>query len=366
MGLAWFIIMILIPLICFSYWIFFRPTSLWTGFFFTVLVGSLYLTLIINVEKISSRAAVWIAMPAIIVLLLVGVFGLFTGVIALFWNQRILIKRESFSLGNLLPMIVAIGLVLFEVLLFVFAIYVNNPWINLLYFLVTIFFGYTVSLFFFYFVTSVLYNHFPLFGKVDYIIVLGAGLIDGERVTPLLASRIDAGVALFNKQKQKKGSEPTIILSGGQGQDEKISEAQAMFNYITEKEYELGQVLLEEKSTNTNENLQFSETLIYQKDNIKNLNKKNIVVASNNYHVLRAGKLASKLGIFTRAVGSKTKLYYLPTAFIREYIGYLALTKKRHIWFFGIVLTGVALLGALQLFIMNLNWFLFQNLAKRN
>lgn len=353
LGLTWFIIMILIPLICFSYWIFFRPTSLWTGFFFTVLMGSLYLTLIINVEKVSSQLALVIALPAIFGLLLVGTFGMFTGVIALFWNQRALLKRERFSLGNLLPMIVAIGLVLFQVLLVVFAVYVNNPWLHLLLFLVTIVFGYTISLFFFYLVTSVLYNHFPLRGKVDYIIILGAGLIDGERVTPLLASRIDAGVALFQKQQLKKANEPTIILSGGQGADEKISEAQAMHNYIIEKEYELGQVFLEEKSTNTKENLQFSEAIIYQKDNIKNLNKKNIVVASNNYHVLRAGKLASKLGIFTRGVGSKTKLYYLPTAFIREYIGYLALTKKRHIWFFGIVLLGVALLGVLQYIVLN-------------
>jgi hypothetical protein len=121
--------MILIPVICFSYWIFFRPTSLWTGFFFTVLLGSLYLTLIINVEKISTQVAIWIAMPAIILILLVGFLGMFTGVVALFWNQRVLLKRESFSLGNLLPMIVAVGLLLFQILLLVAAIYINNPFL---------------------------------------------------------------------------------------------------------------------------------------------------------------------------------------------------------------------------------------------
>lgn len=354
MGLTWFIIMILIPLICFSYWIFFRPTSLWTGFFFTVLGGGLYLTLIFQIEKISQQAAIWLAMPAIILMMLVGVMGLFTGVIALFINQRIMLKREGFSLGNLLPLIVAIGLALFQVMLIVFAIYINNPWLNLLSFLVMMMFGYTISLFFFYLITTILYNHFPLLGKVDYIVVLGAGLIDGERVTPLLASRIDAGVKLFNKQKSKKGHEPTLILSGGQGPDEKISEAQAMMNYIEEQGYELGNVYLEEKSTNTQENLQFTEKLIYQKDNIKNLTKKNIVIASNNYHVLRAGKLAARSGIFTRAVGSKTKAYYLPAAFIREYIGYLALTKKRHIWFFSVVIVGVGLLALLQYIILNM------------
>ena len=354
MALAWFIIMIAIPLILFSYWIFFRPTSLWTGFFFLVLAGSLYLTLIIQVERFSSQLALLLAVPVIILLLLVGLFGMLTGVIALFWNERILLKREGFSLSNLLPMIVAVGLILFQVLLLIFAYYLDNPWISLLSFMVTICFAYTISLFFFYLVTSILYNHFPLVEKVDYIIILGAGLIDGERVTPLLASRIDAGVKLFNKQKTKKNNEPTIILSGGQGPDEKISEAQAMFNYIEEKGYELGAIHLEEKSTNTHENLQFSEKLIYQHDEIKNLNKKNIVIASNNYHLLRAGKLARNLGIFARGVGSKTKAYYLPTAFIREYIGYLALTKKRHLIFFGIVLAGVAGLGLLEFYVLNL------------
>lgn len=354
MGMTWFVIMIVIPLICFSYWIFFRPTSLWTGFFFTVLGGSLYLTLILQIEKVNQQLATIIALPIIIMLFLVGFLGLFTGVIALFINQRIMLKREGFSLGNLLPIIVAIGLVLFQVMIFVAAVYFNNPWLHLLTFLVTMIFGYTISLFFFYLITTILYNHFPLIGKVDYIVVLGAGLIDGERVTPLLASRIEAGIELYHKQKNKKGHEPTIILSGGQGADEKISEAQAMMNYIDEKGYELGSVYLEEKSTNTQENMQFSEKLIYQKDEIKNLNKKNIVIASNNYHVLRAGKLAARVGIFTRAVGAKTKAYYLPAAFIREYIGYLALTKKRHLWFFGIVLTGVGLLGLLQYIILSM------------
>lgn len=354
MALAWFIIMIAIPLILFSYWIFFRPTSLWTGFFFIVLLGSLYLTLILQVERVNTQVALLLAVPVVIVLLMVSFFGLLTGVIALFWNERTLLKREGFSLSNLLPMIVAIGLLLFEVTLFLLAIYIDNPWIQLLSFFVTICFGYVISIFFFYLVTSILYNCFPLVEKVDYIIVLGAGLIDGERVTPLLASRIDAGVKLFQKQKNKKNHEPTIILSGGQGPDEKISEAQAMFNYIEEQGYELGQVYLEEKSTNTKENLQFSEKIIYQNDNIKNLNKKNIVVASNNYHVLRAGKLASKLGIFARGVGSKTKAYYLPTAFIREYIGYLVLTKKRHIIVLGVALAGVVGLGLIEFYVLNL------------
>ena len=78
------------------------------------------------------------------------------------------------------------------------------------------------------------------------------------------------------------------------------------------------------------------------------------MIATSDYHLLRAGKLGNRLGIFVRGVGSKTKAYYLPTAFIREYIGYLALTKKRHIWFFSVVIVGVGLLALLQYIILNM------------
>ncbi|MFC6346698.1 YdcF family protein [Vagococcus carniphilus] len=351
LGLIWFIIGVLMPLICFSYWMYFRPTSLWTGFFFIMLAGFLYITLIIQLERVSSQLAIAVAMPGVIFLAIVGIFGLFTGVVALFWNERVLLKREGFSLSNLLPLLVALGLIAFQVMVVVLAYYGHNPYVIAFSMFISMCFSYVISVFFFYLITSFLYNVFPTFGKVDYIIVLGAGLIDGERVTPLLASRIDVAVKLFNKQKNKKNHEPTIILSGGQGPDEKISEAQAMMNYIVDKNYQLGSVYLEEKSKNTKENLQLSEAIAYQKDNIKNFNRKNIVIASNNYHILRAGKLAYQSGIFARGIGAKTKFYYLPTAFIREYIGYLALTKKRHLIIFGCIFFISLLMLALQLFV---------------
>ena len=352
MALGWYLITVGIPLICFLYWVFYRPTSLWTGFLLTVLLSTIYLTIIIRVEMHNATWAFYVALPAIFILFFVGLFGLLTGVIALFWNERILLKRERFSLSNLLPLIVAVGLVLFQILIVVASFYTKSQVLGLISGFVTVAFGYTIALFFFYFVTSVIYNHFPLYWKVDYIIILGAGLIDGERVTPLLAGRVDAGVKLYQKQLAKKNHQPTIILSGGQGPDEKISEAQAMFNYIEEQGYELGTVYLEEKSTNTKENLQFSEKIIYQQDKVKHLNKKNLVIATSDYHLLRAGKLGNRLGIFVRGVGSKTKAYYLPTAFIREYIGYLAMTKKRHILFFSTLLVLTLLFGLFEIFFL--------------
>ena len=76
------------------------------------------------------------------------------------------------------------------------------------------------------------------------------------------------------------------------------------------------------------------------------------MIATSDYHLLRAGKLGNRLGIFVRGVGSKTKAYYLPTAFIREYIGYLAMTKKRHILFFSTLLVLTLLFGLFEIFFL--------------
>lgn len=155
-----------------------------------------------------------------------------------------------------------------------------------------------------------------------------------DRVTPLLAARIDAGIAFYHKQFRRKKHQPTIILSGGQGADEGISEAQAMYIYIVETYGLEFPLYLENRSTTTLENLCFSEQLAIEKDGIESFKKSNIAVATSAYHLLRAGKIARTLKMIAFGVGGKTKLYYIPTAFIREFIGYMSLKK----WFHSIVL----------------------------
>ncbi|MGD6574786.1 YdcF family protein, partial [Xanthomonas citri pv. citri] len=95
-----------------------------------------------------------------------------------------------------------------------------------------------------------LVNFFP--GKVVYVVVVGAGMI-GDKVTPLLASRIDKGIAISQKQPGSK-----LIMSGGQGPDELIAEGQAMANYALEQGIPAEDISIENQSTNTEENLKFS------------------------------------------------------------------------------------------------------------
>lgn len=159
--------------------------------------------------------------------------------------------------------------------------------------------------------------------KYGYIIVLGSGLLNGKEVTPLLASRVDKSIEAYF---ENEGS--TLVLSGGQGPDEDISESQAMKNYALSKGVPEQAILMEDKSVNTEENLLFSKKLIDAKQSGA---QENILVVTTSYHVLRALLLAKNLGITCDGRGSKTKLYFSINAFIREWIAYLVMWRKQYI-----------------------------------
>lgn len=335
---------LLLPLFIFSYSIYQHPTSLWTGFWFLAFSGAIAILIILLLEMIYQPIALFFAVILGLLLITLGGFGIYATIIALFWNERILLKHERKSFSNMLPLILATALIGLEGTLFIVKTTISNETILKVFSFINIAFLYFALLFILYAITTILFNLFPLKSKIDYIIVLGAGL-NKDKVTPLLASRIEVAVTLYQAQIAK-GFHPTIILSGGQGSDELISEAQAMSNYLAEKYPSIQKVYLEDKSTTTRENILFSQTIAQKNDGIRDFANQKVVVASNNYHLLRAGKIAQSLGLKFRGTGSKTRLYYLPTAFIREYIGYLVMTKRTHLITIGIffILTVVPLL----------------------
>lgn len=117
----------------------------------------------------------------------------------------------------------------------------------------------------------------------DYVIVLGAQ-IKGTRVTKSLAKRLDKAY-----EYAVENEECIIIVSGGQGVGEDTTEAAAMKKYLVDKGLEADRIIEEGKSTTTKENLLFSM------DIIGNMDAK-VVIATNNFHVFRAKKLAGKMG----------------------------------------------------------------------
>lgn len=123
--------------------------------------------------------------------------------------------------------------------------------------------------------------------KADYVIVLGAQ-IRGEHITKSLKKRLDATIEYY-----KENQDIMIIVSGGQGEGEEISEAFAMKGYLEENDIPSDIIIMEDKSTTTNENLRYSYEIICERGD----EDANILICSNNFHIFRAVKLANHIGI---------------------------------------------------------------------
>lgn len=161
----------------------------------------------------------------------------------------------------------------------------------------------------------------------DYIIILGCKIRNDGSLTPLLKGRVDRAIEFRNEQLKITGKDLIFVPSGGKGNDEIISEAEAMKKYLLKQGIKEKNILLENKSKNTYENIKFSYKLIKNK-------KANIAFSTTNYHVMRAGLIATEQGIKMDGIGSKTKSYFWINAFIREFIGTLYSESNKHIIFF--------------------------------
>ena len=260
--------------------------------------------------------------------LLIPIIIVFSGIFLIF-NGFILLKKEGFSKANLLSPIMGIVILLFFVFMWIRAGFVTtdyNHWINI----PVVFIIYTYIIFGFAFVGFMMYScvylWLPKKQHYDFIIIHGAGLLDGERVTPLLKRRIDKAVQAF---QQSKNPHIRLIASGGQGSDEKISEAQAMYNYLVENtDVPKEAIILEEKSTTTYENLLFSKEI-----GEKLIENPRFLFVTNDYHVFRTSTYARQIGMQGDGLGCSTASYYIPSAFIREYVAMCVKMKKLFIGF---------------------------------
>ena len=188
--------------------------------------------------------------------------------------------------------------------------------------LVAIFIGSSVLYISFWILAFVLYMIFmqimPHIREFDYLIIHGAGLLKGDKVSKLLANRIDKAIKIYNKSKRK----PVIIPSGGQGRDETISEAEAMKKYLLEHEIPEEHIILEDKSKNTMENLENSKNIIFSQGG-----KHRVALVTSNYHVYRCLLYAKSMKLTCTGIGAHVAWYYWPSAVIREFVAVFT-TKK--------------------------------------
>jgi len=142
------------------------------------------------------------------------------------------------------------------------------------------------------------------------LVVLGCHVRNG-RPSLMLGERLAAALEYLNEH------EDTIcILSGGQGADEAISEAQCMYDNLTANGISSDRLIMEDRSTSTIENLKYSNEIIEEKQ----LNPK-VAIVTNEFHEYRAYLIAKKLGLETYAIPASTHWWFYPTYLVREWYG---------------------------------------------
>ena len=149
--------------------------------------------------------------------------------------------------------------------------------------------------------------------QFTYLLVLGAK-VNGTAPSISLNDRLLAAYDYM-------AAHPDVIavVTGGQGEDEGISEAQCMFNELTRRGISPDRIWLEEEATSTWENLQFSLRMIAEKTGER---PETIGILSSEYHLFRAGWFADLSGVEAALIPARTswptiRLNY----FMREVVG---------------------------------------------
>lgn len=154
--------------------------------------------------------------------------------------------------------------------------------------------------------------------KETTIIVLGCR-VKGKVPSKALTKRCQLA-AEYMKINEKS----IAILSGGQGSDEEISEAECMYNLMTEYGINTDRLIKEDNSTSTYENMAFSKKII-DKQGLS----KNIAVATSEYHILRAKEYANMFDLKASSLPAKSIPILRVPYFTREIFAIWALKIKK-------------------------------------
>lgn len=147
-------------------------------------------------------------------------------------------------------------------------------------------------------------------GHGDVILVLGAGLVNGNQVSRSLAYRLEEAY-----QEHKKNPHTPIIVSGGQGFDETISEAQAMKQWLINHEVPETLIWMEDQSTTTSENFTLSMELM----RAHGMDSNKVTLITNAFHMHRAKYLGKSYGLSLYGRPAKELTWAKPCFYTREF-----------------------------------------------
>lgn len=153
--------------------------------------------------------------------------------------------------------------------------------------------------------------------KCDYMIILGAAV---KHNTPSLTlqGRLEIAIEYLNRTDD----DLFIVVSGGKGQDENISEALAMKNYLVQRGVDQNKIIMEDKSTSTYENFKYSRSKI-EEHSSKDIEKLKVKVVTTDFHALRSNILAKRNGYEdVTFYTSNSLIQFKPTYYTREFFAF--------------------------------------------
>ncbi|MBF0997850.1 MAG: YdcF family protein [Lachnospiraceae bacterium] len=302
--------------------------SMWTGTLLSLFLLSLFFSSVFTVFTYSQeiqKSSFWMGVLTVSVTALALFLVFFPlAFLLLYFIQGIqILRKEGFKFHNLLSLAFSIGLFLFLFLFPRVSFFEAYPVLEALYLVVILSLSYLLFLAAMYAFSAVLnLVHLRKNQGFHYIIVLGCGIL-GEKMTPLLRNRVDKGISLLEKNPDAK-----LVLSGGMGPGESITEAECMKRYVLSKGISASRILIEDQSKNTYENLLFSKAKIEEDSSEE---KPSLAIVTTSYHVFRALILAKKLHISCKGFGGKTKWYFTLNAILREFVAYLRISYRTHL-----------------------------------
>lgn len=283
-------------------------------------------------------ASIGFGLPLSALFLLVVFAPLLGSILAalLVYNGAVMLRREGHSLANLLSLIA--GVVLAIAIITGIALLLWNLEFVPLALWIALSCLWVATLFFAFIGYGALYQ-LTVTKQPAYLVVLGCGLI-GTQVSPLLRSRIDRALQL-RQTFAAQGEAPIVVMSGGQGPDEPISEAAAMCNYALSQGLPPGDLLVEQRSRTTAENLRYSAAVIRAHLRLGDAAPLPPGIAvTSSYHVLRTAMLARGLALPIDALGAATAGYFWPSATLREFVAVVQGSWRYHLASY-LIVTGI-------------------------
>ncbi len=153
------------------------------------------------------------------------------------------------------------------------------------------------------------YDHKKVDKGADAVIVLGAA-VHGDKPSLTLMNRVDLALEYIEGD-----DEAVIVVSGGKGKQEQISEAQAARDYLISKGFPKERIIMEDRARDTYENFLYSKALL---DERFGENGYTAVYTTNDFHVYRAGMAAKEAGLDIDGLGCGAKWYIYPNNYLRE------------------------------------------------